>query len=94
MAMATRVPEPAGCPRTAGFDTPTAGEGGVSQAGALAPEGAVGHLGYTGCSLWIDPAREITVILLTNRVVHGSGNRKLSGLRPRIHDAVWKGMGS
>ncbi len=92
-AMTTRVSAPAGCPRTAGFDTPTAAEGGVSQAGALAPANAVGHLGYTGCSLWIDPDREVSVVLLTNRVVHGSGNRKLSSLRPRIHDAVWKGTG-
>ncbi|MHB1012830.1 MAG: serine hydrolase domain-containing protein [Desulfobacteria bacterium] len=61
-----------------------------SQAGALAPANAVGHLGYTGCSMWIDPVREISVILLTNRVVFGSDNRKLSALRPRIHDAVWK----
>jgi CubicO group peptidase (beta-lactamase class C family) len=56
----------------------------------LAPPDAVGHLGYTGCSMWIDPVREISVILLTNRVVYGSDNRKLSALRPRIHDAVWK----
>jgi CubicO group peptidase (beta-lactamase class C family) len=63
-----------------------------SQAGALAPADAVGHLGYTGCSLWIDPVRGVSVILLTNRVVFGSGNRKLSALRPRIHDAVWKGV--
>ena len=90
--MTSRVPQPAGCPRTAGFDTPTAGKDGRSKAGALAPKDAVGHLGYTGCSLWIDPASGITVILLTNRVVHGSENRKLSELRPRIHDAVWKGM--
>jgi len=99
-AMTTRVPEPPGCPRTLGFDTPTAGgisspkgdsPGGTpgSQAGTLAPTNAVGHLGYTGCSLWIDPAREVTVVLLTNRVVYGPDNRKLSALRPRIHDAVW-----
>ena len=101
-AMTTRVPGPPGCPRTMGFDTPTAGEGGVSsrkgdspgdtprsQAGTLAPPAAVGHLGYTGCSLWIDLEREATVVLLTNRVVHGPDNRKLSALRPRIHDAVW-----
>lgn len=93
LAMTTRVPEPPGCPRTAGFDTPIPGEGGVSQAGTLAPPDAVGHLGYTGCSLWIDPDREVSVVLLTNRVVHGSDNRKLSALRPRIHDAVWRGMG-
>jgi len=107
VSMTTRVATPAGCPRTPGFDTPTGWQGGVSirngdspakapgsQAGALAPSGAVGHLGYTGCSVWIDPDREVTVVLLTNRVVHGPDNRKLSALRPRIHDAVWKGTAS
>jgi CubicO group peptidase (beta-lactamase class C family) len=91
-AMTTRVPDPPGCPRTLGFDTPTAGEGGLSQAGALAPIGTFGHLGYTGCSLWIDPEREITVILLTNRVVTGPDNRKIASLRPRIHDAIWRSV--
>jgi len=40
--------------------------------------------------MWIDPVREVSVILLTNRVVFGKENRKLSALRPRIHDAVWE----
>jgi serine-type D-Ala-D-Ala carboxypeptidase len=87
VGMTTRVSRPPGCPRTLGFDTPTPPD---SQAGERAPIDAVGHLGYTGCSLWIDPVREISVVLLTNRVVFGSDNRKLSALRPRIHDAVWK----
>jgi CubicO group peptidase (beta-lactamase class C family) len=101
--MTTRVAQPPGCPRTLGFDTPTwpnpsqkgdsPGNTPCSQAGALAPADAVGHLGYTGCSMWIDPARETSVILLTNRVVFGSDNRKLSALRPLIHDAVWKAAG-
>lgn len=85
--MTTPVAHPPGCPRTLGFDTPTPP---VSQAGERAPAAAVGHLAYTGGSLWIDPVREISVILLTNRVVFGSDNRKLTALRPRIHDAVWK----
>ena len=98
--MTTPVARPPGCPRTLGFDTPTPpdpspngdspGNTPCSQAGDRAPVGAVGHLAYTGCSLWIDPVREISVILLTNRVVFGSDNRKLTALRPRIHDAVWK----
>ena len=101
MKMTTKVATPPGCPRTMGFDTPTPAAGGalppgvpepspVSQAGALAPPETIGHLGYTGCSMWIDPVREISIVLLTNRVVFGSDNRKLSALRPRIHDAVWK----
>ncbi len=85
--MTTRIAQPPGCPRTLGFDTPTPPR---SQAGDRAPADAVGHLGYTGCSMWIDPDRETSVILLTNRVVFGSDNRKLSAFRPRIHDAVWK----
>jgi CubicO group peptidase (beta-lactamase class C family) len=98
--MTTRVAQPPGCPRTLGFDTPTPpdsspkgdspGNTPRSQAGSLAPPDAVGHLGYTGCSMWIGPVREISVILLTNRVVFGSDQQKLSALRPRIHDAVWK----
>ncbi len=100
IGMTTRVARPSGCPRTLGFDTPTPahpspqgdspGNTPRSQAGVLAPADAIGHLGYTGCSLWIDPVQERSVILLTNRVVFGSDNRKLSALRPRIHDAVWK----
>jgi CubicO group peptidase (beta-lactamase class C family) len=87
--MTSRAAQPPGCPRTPGFDTPTPPH---SQAGERAPVDAVGHLAYTGCSMWIDPVREISVILLTNRVVFGSDKRKLSTLRPRIHDAVWKGI--
>jgi len=85
--MTTPVALPPGCPRTMGFDTPTPPR---SQAGERAPAAAVGHLGYTGCSVWIDPDRGTSVILLTNRVVFGKDNRKLSELRPRIHDAVWR----
>ena len=100
VGMTTRVARPSGCPRTLGFDTPTPphsfpigdspGNAPHSQAGERAPSDAVGHLGYTGCSMWIDPVRGTSVILLTNRVVFGSDNRKLSAFRPRIHDAVWK----
>jgi CubicO group peptidase (beta-lactamase class C family) len=92
--MTARVAHPPGCPRTLGFDTPTGGPDAVSQAGRLVPERVVGHLGYTGCSLWIDLDREVTAVLLTNRVVFGPDNRRLSELRPRIHDAVWKGTRS
>jgi CubicO group peptidase (beta-lactamase class C family) len=83
--------DPPGIPPGSSLKGESPGETPCSQAGERAPADAVGHLGYTGCSMWIDPVREISVILLSNRVVFGSGNRKLSALRPRIHDAVWKG---
>ncbi len=85
VAMTTRVPEPPGCERTLGFDTPTPP---ASQAGSRFPEGAFGHLGYTGCSLWVDPASEATVVLLTNRVYYDEQNEGLKTIRPLIHDAV------
>lgn len=97
MAMTTRAPEPPGCERTLGFDTPTAGPApigdspaarGGSQAGRRFTEGSFGHLGFTGCSLWADPAREATVVLLSNRVFHGEQNDGLKTIRPLIHDAV------
>ncbi|HJX72784.1 MAG TPA: serine hydrolase domain-containing protein [Candidatus Deferrimicrobiaceae bacterium] len=90
--MTTKVAAPPGCPRTPGWDTPTPGSPGGSQAGRHFPEGSVGHLGWTGCSLWIDLSREITCVLLTNRVYYGQQNQGLTTLRPRIHDAVMEAL--
>jgi len=86
--MTTKLSVPAGCPRTPGWDTPTPFGGNVSQAGKHFPEGSFGHLGYTGCSLWIDPSREAVVALLTNRIFYGKQNDGLKNLRPLLHDAV------
>jgi CubicO group peptidase (beta-lactamase class C family) len=86
--MAERVTVPAGCPRTLGWDTPTP----PSQAGDRFSPRSIGHLGYTGCSLWIDLDREITVVLLTNRVVFGADNRLIRNFRPAIHDAVMEAI--
>ncbi len=48
-----------------GWDTPTE----PSSSGRYTTRGAaVGHLGFTGCSAWHDIARDVTVVLLTNRV--------------------------
>ncbi len=88
LSMTTRVDEPPGCPRTMGWDTPSAPAGGGSQAGSRFPEGSFGHLGFTGCSLWIDPASESIVALLSNRVCFGKQNDGLKILRPQLHDAV------
>jgi len=85
VAMTTRAPEPPGCEWTLGFDTPSPRD---SQAGRLFPEGSFGHLGFTGCSFWVDPAREATVVLLSNRVFFGEQNDGLKSIRPLIHDAV------
>ncbi len=88
LRMTTKVDEPPGCPRTMGWDTPSAPAGGGSQAGSRFPEGSFGHLGFTGCSLWVDPRSESIVVLLSNRVCLGKQNDGLKILRPQLHDAV------
>lgn len=88
LRMTERVPVPPGCPRTPGWDTPTPSVEGVSQAGSRFSPNSVGHLGFSGGSLWIDLEREVAVIMLTNRVYYGRDNDRLNPLRPRIHDAV------
>lgn len=92
LRMTERVSTPPGCPRTPGWDTPTPDAEGGSHAGSRFSPGTVGHLGFSGCSLWIDLEREIAVILLTNRVCYGQDNERLKPLRPRIHDAVLGAM--
>ena len=92
LRMTERVTAPEGCPRTPGWDSPTSDAEGGSQAGGRFSPNTVGHLGFSGCSLWIDLEREATVVLLTNRVYYGQDNGRLKALRPRIHDAVLAAM--
>ena len=81
-----RETAPPGTSRTLGWDTPTP----PSQSGRYFSAHSVGHLGYSGTSLWIDLDREIAVTLLTNRVYTDSGpaNTKIQQVRPEFHDAV------
>jgi CubicO group peptidase (beta-lactamase class C family) len=67
-----------------GWDTPTEGS---SSSGSLFSSDSVGHLGFTGTSLWIDLAREAVVVMLTNRV-HLVAKRSRFDLRPKVHDFV------
>jgi CubicO group peptidase (beta-lactamase class C family) len=69
-----------------GWDGPAAAN---SQAGTRFSRAGVGHLGFTGCSLWIDPARETWIVMLANRVhptVPNDGRFK--HLRPMLHDVI------
>jgi CubicO group peptidase (beta-lactamase class C family) len=57
--------------------------------GRFFSEDAYGHTGFTGTSLWIDPATDLTVILLTNRVYFGRTNDDaMYKFRIAIHEAV------
>ncbi len=87
-------PAETGPARSLGFDRPAA-EG--SSAGALlgrrGPRGAIGHLGFTGCSLWIDLDRRLSVALLTNRTYPGRAHvGPIRALRPAFHDALCRAL--
>jgi uncharacterized protein YbbC (DUF1343 family)/CubicO group peptidase (beta-lactamase class C family) len=55
--------------------------------GAYFPAGSVGHTGFTGTAIWMDPATGVYMILLTNRV-HPYGKGDVAELRRRISAAV------
>lgn len=79
-----RESTPAGTFRAMGWDTPSS----PSQSGKYFSQRSFGHLGYTGTSLWIDPERQLSVTLLTNRTWPDCKNQAIKELRPRFHDAV------
>ncbi len=69
-----------------GWDTPSV----PSSAGCYFAARSFGHLGYTGTSVWIDPVRELEVVLLSNRVHPSSRNEAIREFRPAIHDLVYR----
>ncbi|MGH7812770.1 MAG: serine hydrolase domain-containing protein [Candidatus Binataceae bacterium] len=73
-----------------GWDTPS--PQGSSSGHRFSPE-AVGHLGFTGTSIWIEPKREIAITLLTNRVHPRRDNQLIREFRPKIHDLVMEALG-
>jgi len=68
-----------------GFDRPAAKD---ASCGGYFSEKSVGHLGFTGTSFWIDPEKEIAIVLLTNRVHPSRENIKIKKFRPYFHDKV------
>lgn len=52
-----------------------------------------GHTGFTGTSVWLDPQRNLFVVLLTNRVNPTRANEKIRQVRPALHDAVCEALG-
>ena len=74
-----------------GWDTPSASG---SMAGDRASAGTVGHLGFTGTSVWLDRERGTHVVFLTNRVHPRRDNERIKAVRPLVHDAVWEALGA
>jgi CubicO group peptidase (beta-lactamase class C family) len=78
-----RATSPRGTSRALGWDTPST----PSQSGTYFGPGSFGHLGYTGTSLWIDPGRQLSIVLLTNRTWPDCSNQAIQQVRPRFQDA-------
>ncbi len=95
---ATRASTPAGTSRALGWDTPSA----PSSSGRHFSAHSIGHLGYTGTSLWIDLDRSLAVVLLTNRTWPDHGIPQAANLpdrqepirriRPAFHDALLQAL--
>ena len=74
-----------GSSRALGWDTmlPT------SSCGTKMSAAAIGHTGFTGTSLWIDPARDLYVVILTNRVHPSREGEGIQDARRALHDAIF-----
>lgn len=70
--------------RALGWDTPSPG----SSAGALLGPRSFGHTGFTGTSLWIDPDRDLYIVLLANRVHPSRENQRIAPVRRDLADTV------
>lgn len=79
-----RAVSDSGAARGIGWDIATSFS---ANKGDLFPLGSFGHTGFTGTSLWIDPASDTFVVFLSNRV-HPDGKGDVSSLRGRIASIV------
>ena len=80
---------PEGSSRALGWDTPSQD----SSAGSRFSSRSIGHLGYSGCSLWIDLQAGVAAVLLTNRTWPDRGSQLIRQLRPQFHNAVREVLG-
>ncbi len=74
---------------TPGFDTPSPTD---SSSGRFLSSSAFGHLGFTGTSFWIDPQKELIIVLLTNRVHPSRQNELIRQFRPLFHDTILQSL--
>lgn len=75
--------------RTLGWAVPTEN----SSSGHYFSARSFGHTGFTGTSIWIDPDKQLFVVLLTNRVHPTRENQKIAQVRPELHDAIVRALG-
>ncbi len=83
----------AGGTRALGWDTPSAADSQLGSRLGRGRLGAIGHLGFTGTSLWVDLDEEVVVALLTNRCHPSRDNERIKAFRPTFHDTVARALG-
>lgn len=84
----THVQDSALSHRALGWETPT----GNNSGGHFMSGRAFGHTGFTGTSLWIDPGRDLFILLLTNRVNPTRENSRIGPVRVAVADAVARAL--
>src|SRR5258708_5007218 len=79
-----REGKPEGTSRALGWDPPSH----PSQSAKYFSDGSFCRLGHTGTSLWIDPERQLSVTLLTNRTWPDCSRQAIKAVRPKVPDVV------
>jgi len=72
---------------TLGWDTPSPEN---SASGSHFSPNSVGHLGFTGTSVWWDMEKDCHIVLLSNRIHPSRNNDKIKAFRPYVHDLIMK----
>lgn len=78
------------CTRALGFDMPGSE---VPSCGRFFSATSLGHTGFAGASAWLDPEKNLVVVLLTNRVYMGESDFRIKEFRPAVHDAIMQDLG-
>jgi serine-type D-Ala-D-Ala carboxypeptidase len=84
VAQFTRAQDTSISTRALGWETAN----GTNSAGKRLSPRSFGHTGFTGTSMWMDPSRDLFIILLTNRVNPTRENRRIGAVRSALADAV------
>lgn len=80
--------QPNAATRALGWDTPAE----RSSSGSYLSERSFGHTGFTGTSIWIDPTKDLFVIVLTNRTYPGGGQGDILRIRGRVANLAAKAI--
>jgi beta-N-acetylhexosaminidase len=77
--------------RTLGWNVPTE----PSSSGHYFSNQSIGHTGFTGASIWIDPQKDLFVVLLTNanRTHEDSDDDEIRRIQPAVHDSILEALG-